>query len=77
MDDGAVDTATGFPGHRSGSCVGTPSITASARAEYIVELCAELEMMARGAGETVLATLFRLARAEATRIATQAKTSGG
>ena len=77
MDDGAVGAVSEPPARTAEPCAAKPGVSAAARADYIAELCAELETMARGAGETVLATLFRMARAEAVRIATQVKAAGG
>ena len=75
MDEGAVGFVSDALTGRAEPSVARAAVPAAARADYIAELSAELEAMARGAGETVLATLFRMARAEAVRIASQAKTA--
>lgn len=77
MDEGAVVEVGEAPARPAEPCATVLGVQAAARADYIAELCAELEAMARAAGETVLATLFRMARAEALRIATQSKAAGG
>ena len=77
MDDGAVGAVSEAPARPDETRAARPGVSAAARADYIAELCGELEAMARGAGESVLATLFRMARAEAVRIASQAKSAGG
>lgn len=77
MDDGSVGAVGDSLEPHIGLRTARPGVSAAARADYIAELCAELEAMARAAGETVLATLFRMARAEAVRIAAQAKAAGG